>query len=120
MGITHHKALSVTSGYWIGDKGSEREVFNMSGTIASGAVTMNSIAPIFDYGTCGASGHTESISTKIASIVTAYAISRGVLATANSGIDVHVSWSGNYINIYKYASNGSAATSSQVAWTVFG
>ena len=119
-GITHHKAVSVTSGYWIGAADSEREVINMSGTLASGSVTINALAKIMDYGTTGASGHTEGISTRVASIVTANVGMYGVLPTANSGTIVHWSWSGNSLNIYKYAVTGSAATSSIVAWTVWG
>jgi len=119
-GITHHKAISVTSGYWIGAADSEREVINMSGTLASGTVTVASLAPIVDYGIAGLSGHITSYSTKISSIITAFVVSFGPLATSNSGIDLHTSWSGHLLNIYKYAANGSAATSSQVAWTVWG
>jgi hypothetical protein len=117
---THHKALCVTSGYWVGPVDKEREVINMSGNFGSGTVTMNSIAPIFDFGIAGLSGHITSYSTKIASIATANVANYGPLATAHSGIMLHVSWSGNLLNIYKYSVDGSAATSSQVVWQAWG
>lgn len=144
---THHKAISVTSGYWAGAPGYEIEVINTSGAIASGtvgtnaiidanvttakiasgAITTAKIAPstvtlaqvspqAFDYGTIGASGHSTAVSTRLSSIATVVANNYGPLATANSGMFVHTSWSGHTINIYRYAVDGSAAISGVIAW----
>jgi len=109
MGLTHFNGLCVTgSGLYAGAKNSEV------------AIVANTPTPLFDSSSTGISGHVMGIATRCTSVGMAWATNTGALPEAHSGIILNMNWSGGAIDIYRYAVNGSAATSGSVAWGVWG
>lgn len=109
MGLTHFDGLCVTgSGLYAGAKNSEV-------VMVAGAPT-----PLFDSSSTGISGHLLGVATRMTTVGVGFATNKGALPAAHSGVVLNMNWSGGAVDIYRYAVNGSAATSGTVAWGVWG
>lgn len=142
MGITHHKALSVTSGYWIGGKGGETCIISTSGLIENVALsgipsgklttTDGAVAIKLAGGTFGFSGWLKrSCSTGLTSIKWMSANEKCPWGFVGSGyynvscyVNVLTDWSGGTFDCIRASKLAdvvtSATTSGSIAWVAMG
>lgn len=105
MGITHFKELSSLSGFYIGDKSSEKSVFP------------NPIGKI-DIGMSGVSGVLLSVSTRLSTVTQVVA---NLVAAVSGRVSVAVDCSGHCIDLRTYNDLGAATDlSGSVKWIAVG